>query len=279
MKHTLLLVMVSAVALTMDAQIGLYLGLGYGCGPKERLGSDYLQTENMEMESPLFGSLGTAVNVNLGVTYDLCDHGGVGLEVDYVRGLRQTIQMDRIETSFYNSTFVSEDRNTSIQAIPFAYIQVPFGETWGGYGRVGPVINLVGQNFWHEEATTESVVFNTTYVWEETTKQSLALGWRASVGLTYKLTDNISLTLEALTQALSAKSKSTEVTMYMLDGADALGDLTVYDKMIMYVPKLDQTSNNSTFNDDYNENQAEERLPETHNLSNTQCRFGVRLTF
>lgn len=210
MKKTLLLVVVAALAMNVNAQFYAGLGLGYGLGAdKQVVGSEYGATT----EKNIYGSYGQGFNAALKLGYMFSDNLGVELGTSYLIGSTLT----RVKTPTLNM----EAKSSNLRLAPQLVAKLDNGL----YSRFGFIVPVIGKTVIDLKDTD----FSGLGVTQEATveaKGAFSLGFIGAVGYGYALSESMDLFCELEYIGLEIKAKESKITKMEVGGQDQLPGMT-----------------------------------------------------
>lgn len=228
---------------------GLYvtLGGGYGFGANSYLlGSQTVTTNtgsiNTTSEKVLNVSLGQGINLGGSAGYMLNEHVGVELGVGYLLGSKILVNENTDITSTSTDHFTFNYQTRSLRLMPVLKI-CGGGELLNPYVKFGMVIGLMNSSMvYNDREGTSSGITNTTKSETKMTGNN-SFGFTASAGVSYKITDNISVFGECMLLAQSLSFSKAEITKMELNGNDILPSMSVRNKQTTF--SKDFTRDNS----------------------------------
>ena len=223
------------------------LGVGVGLG-LTYYGNSYDRTitgstsDVTEMKS---GSLGTGLNINLGVGYMFSKYIGVELGFNEFIGFGVKTKYTQTQ-SVYSQQWDDKYKAMSFQIIPSLVI-TPGLEKINPYGRFGliiGVINSTNYSYTNTQSNMPTLKASTTTVEKYKDKDygGVALGFAAAVGVDYNLSEQLSLYAEVNLNGVNYSPKKGKVVEWSKDGVDqmTLATTTTKDLEWEYVKKLDR---------------------------------------
>lgn len=176
--------------------------------------------------STLYNPSGTGMNIGLGILYTLDQNIGIELACGYLMGEEKQVVSQGItyagwgtQTNIYNkSDYISIDLTMKI-----------FSETGGYYVGFGPSLAVGGKTIATIEAKSTTV---TEKEWEYTYKTGI--GWNATLGKDYNISDKMSLSLGLVLHNMTLKLNKGKLTKFTIAGVDKLEDLKTNQKEIEF---------------------------------------------
>lgn len=109
------------------------------------------------------------------------------------------------------------------------------------------------------------------------TEGTVSLGINGAVGVAYKPLPYLGIFAEVNGQYLVTRAKETTITQYDVDGVSKLEERGEYRTHFVYTNKLDKTSNNADYNENYDRTKPKEDFRPNGPFSNIG--FNIGLTF
>lgn len=318
MRHQFLfflIIMVGAVTYT-SAQQKMYVQLrtGYGISaanddlgsPLSELGDgDYSLTDNgMISNKSLYGSLGKGVNVGVGVGYLITEHLIAELGFAYTTGPK--ILDARISTPSY---FAEQHSQASGYVLAPSLIMQTAGEKIKLYIKAGASVPLGGRINTTIQAIDDdnrlvcrflecggAVSHPTADMHVELDAEGVTtglptIGFSSGIGVRYLIGQRVSIFSEVNMVAMTIKSKETKYTKFdikadgdvfpgiALDVELDLDDFDTYEKHVIYVDELTETSNNQAYNTAFDSNLPMDDRALKTNLNNLSLNLGIQYNF
>lgn len=255
------------------------LNFGYGLGmPSTQLGTEtYMDLAGSgSYTKPLYGTLGSGLNITLTPGYMFSEHIGGELGINYFMG--NETEVSTTTTSMSNIYDKSTAKSSQLRLLP-SLIFSTGGDKLYGYAKTGLVIPVSGSTTGKRDVSTMVGANTVTTEVETTSKGYASLGFRGSLGVGYNFTDMIGLTLEVYHTSLTIKSKTRTIDSYTAGGVDMMPFLTEYDKETNYVEELNSSSNNSSTNSDYSTSSAKDEIAGKSNFNQFGVALGVKFRF
>lgn len=271
MKKSIIFAAAMAVSGAVSAQ-GPYVGInvGYGFGaPGTDIGSTINATTSSYSETQVFGTLGGGLNAGLNVGYMFSEHIGADLGLNYFMG--STVRSRDVTSP--SGTVTVDSKSTQMRIAPS--IIVSTGGTFAGYARFGLVLPVGGSTVTEYRDNTSGSMVAIDYE----SKGMPSLGFQGAIGVSYELSDKLSLFGEFSPVVMQIKSKSRTMTAYTVDGQDNLGNLTTYDKEQVSVDELTNSSNNTSTNPNASDASPEDVLATSTNFNGAFISVGVKFHF
>lgn len=227
-----------------DGGIFVGFGGGYGVGISRNVigyNSEDNSVNNTYYTELVKGSYGHGANFNVYGGYMINNVIGLELAANYLAGSAYTFTNTDIHT-LNSTTNVNEVHATSFRLIPG--IRLSYGEEkLRVYSRVALAFGLMNRMVDNHTRTTSNP--GGTDIRYESFEYSGGkyVGFTGSFGLTYALSDHISLYGELTRYFISWGATDGEYTEATLNGADELGNMTTSEKKYEYVNRVDQTMN------------------------------------
>ncbi len=273
MKKGLLLGALLLGAGAVSAQ-GLYVGLqgGYGFGsPSDMIGETLVVSATGDQTSTaIYGSYGGGINAGLNVGYMFSEHFGAELGISHFLGSSVT---SRDVTLPSGSATVTASSN-QVRLAPSIILTT--GGDFAVYGKGGLVLPVGGSTVAEINDAT-----NPLAVVEQGVESngSMSIGFQGALGVSYNLSDNLSIFGELSAINLRIKSGTQTVTKYNVNGTDFLAALETYDIETTFVDELNAGSNNLSYNSGYSTTRAKESLATTTNFNGFFINLGVKYSF
>jgi hypothetical protein len=272
MKKLILPVLAVMTLGTASAQFNLGISVGYGIGsPGHVMGTSTTSTLSSYNEENIYGTLGSGILANLTPGYMFGEHFGIELGLNGFFGSKTVVDEASVPTGTYERT----QSSTQFRVSPAIVIKSG-GEKISAYARGGLVLPLIGSvrsevnNSTNPAAVTEA---------ELKTTGKVSLGYTGAVGLNVHFGQKFGFFAEVGANSLRVKSKETEITKYVVNGSDQLGNMDTYDRETVYVDELTNSSNNTGTNPGADQKSAREDLREVANFSNFFVQVGFKITF
>lgn len=261
-----MLLFAAGSAFGQGAYAGLHLGYGFGL-PNEQLGSTVdINASGAGTESVIYGTYGGGFNTSLNVGYMFNEHVGAELGLNYLMGNKVT--QDEVNWDTFSSTTVTQSSQFRVNPS----LVITSGGKVAAYGKLGFVIPVAG-------STVTEYRDNAGNAQDIESSGSFSLGYQGALGVSYGISDKLSIFGEISGVSLRIKSKSQTVTKASAMGIDALPFMTTYDKETVFVDELSGSSNNSSYNVNYSDASAKEELANTSNYNAQFINIGVKFNF
>ena len=249
MKKIYLLLIAITFTIALSAQ-GFYIRAGGGYGlaaATEQIGEKYLRTEistetnssNTYSTKIVTGSYGAGMNFNIAAGYEFNQNFILDLNIYYLGGKKYgTSNIYNYTADTYSGTesdlFTSSSGGLFIN--PSFIFSAGFGKA-APYGRFGLVAGSPQvtrkESYYYDLDGTESR--DITWV----NKKGMALGYQAGIGMNWKLTGNLDIYTEANFTGMTYYAKEGDMTKYLNNGNDILGQMTEAQKRILYQKNYD----------------------------------------
>ncbi|MEO5642721.1 MAG: outer membrane beta-barrel protein [Bacteroidia bacterium] len=222
-------------------------GGGYGVGTSRTIigyNSEENNVNNTYYKEGIKGSYGKGANFNVYGGYMLTNVIGLELAANYLAGSPYTFTNVDID-NITSITHVNEIHATSFRLIPG--IRLGYGEKkLRVYSRVALAFGLMNKMIDnHTRTTSDPAGTDILYESFEYTGGKY-VGFTGSFGLTYSLSEHISLYGELSRYFISWGAKYGEYTEVKFNDADQLGNMTTSEKKFEYVERVDQTMNQNS---------------------------------
>lgn len=229
----------------------------------------------------LTGTAGAGLKVNLTAGYMFNPYIGAELGVSYFHG-------DKTMIGRLNSPVVVSEENTYLRGVDVApgIFLTPNFKTVNPYARMGLIIPVAGKLTIETDARqangggagTDLVIKAKSEV-----SSRFSVGYFGALGISYPVSDNISIFGEVEIKNLSIKSKSAEIVEYsttavtgdqtMLIPSQQLADLPVNEKKFDFTDEYNQSTTTAP-----NPNEARKIPTQFVNASGTGINVGIRFT-
>lgn len=203
-------------------------------------------TGNYIAQRTIYGSFGQGARFNIAGGYMFTPFLGFDIEFYYFQGFKQ----DYGNITGPNGTIYDrKGYSYQMRATPSLIIQVPNGK-FQPYARFGILIPFWGRTILEEETYGSNGIdnFRTTEV-----QGKFSLGFESSIGVEYKLNDNLGIYLNATLTTLRIKADKAEI-IKDLDinnnngtTTDNLENAYVASTQIQFSDELNENSNYTTF--------------------------------
>jgi hypothetical protein len=249
MKKIFLLLFAITLTASLSAQ-GFYIRVGGGYGlaaATEQLGEKYLHTEvntqvsttNNYSTKSVTGSYGAGMNFTLAGGYEFNQNFILDFDIYYLGGNKyETSNIYTYKADTYSGTSSDQFTTTSEGLFfnPSFVFSAGFGKA-APYGRFGLVAGSPKvtreENYYYNLDGTESR--DITWV----NKKGMALGYQAGIGMNWKLTSNLDIYTEANFTGMTYYAKEGDMTKNLNNGTDALNQLAMSQKQILYMKNYD----------------------------------------
>lgn len=273
-------------ATTAQAQSKFYVGaqVGYGFPASgDVLGAITTDTHSENVYSTIGSGLTAGVNVGYNITSFL----SFDLGAQYLVGRQVT------EGSYTgaNGSMESKMSTNQVRLIPSLIVKGGDGavKPFARFGLMIPVAGTTTREYSEYSATTllpvPGAMLDQKYTYEF--HGAVSLGFDAGVGVSYDISENISLTAEVNYTALRIKTKSGEMTDFrgvLSVGGTAVRELGMSDlpaskREINFVDELTSTTNSPSTNNNFDANKAEDQLARRTNFNAIGLKLGVKYGF
>jgi opacity protein-like surface antigen len=250
MKKVYILVLaVFVMAGTLNAQkfyARLGVGMGFGLSYYGPSWDETINGNISDVSESKSGSLGTGLNINLGLGYMFSKYLGVDLGFNEFIGFGVKTKYSQTQTGFsqqWDDKYVGR----SFQIIP-ALVITPGFEKLNPYGRFGLIIGVINQTNYSYTNTQTSIpdakASNTTVEkYKDKDYGGISLGFAAALGADFNLSKNFTVYAEINLNGVNYSPKKGKVVEWTRDGVDQKPLLTTKDLEWEYVKKLDDKVN------------------------------------
>ncbi|MBU1077249.1 MAG: porin family protein [Spirochaetes bacterium] len=230
----------------INAKISIRPYLGYGFPTDQNvIGTDHTEDNSftpakVQKNENLYFSGGSGFNFGISALYNISENLGLELALTYVTGPETELskslrkytppQADATTISFLSVSFVPIDISLKIstQTGPLKpYIGFGPSITPGATATA----TMENKNF---EVFSGTYTNSTLFIGETETTFNSGLGYNASIGAEYDLTDSMALNIGFILRFLSLNTDKTILTKYEANGVDQLGKSTTRDKEVLY---------------------------------------------
>lgn len=198
----------------------------------------------------------------------------IGVELAVGAGIaptKYTLEYDQTNTGDYKSTSTSYAK-MPIMIMPSVVLSS--GNTGLElYSRMGLAINVAGKLVTESETVDRNGATDLITKWTEEYKPSVGLGVQGALGAKYHVNDMLGIYLEINGLAMTGNMKSSEVTMYEVNGINEIGNLSVYDLKTEYSANFTEANSSISTSTPYKANAM--AVP----FSNLGIGVGVTLKF
>lgn len=291
MKKTLLLAMIIIIYSSLfSQQFYADINAGYGFGfPNTTLWLEHytdLDEPKNSHEINHYGTLGKGLNLSITPGYMFNKHIGVELGINYFMGAET--KLDTCKTTSNPDLYdVTEAKSNQLRIIPSVVFNTG-GEKLFGYAKLGAVVPVAGSTK-ATRSTSLSVLVDPINHKEDvysnefkaTVSGSFSVGVKGALGIGYHFSELISLKLEVFCTSLHIKNKkqTVESIAYVNGEVVESPESKVYYTEINFVDELNADSNNSLYNDDFDENSPKEELAKKTNFSQFGISLGLSFSF
>lgn len=261
-----MLLFAAGSAFGQGAYAGLHLGYGFGL-PNEQLGTTTnVNSSGAGTESVIYGTYGGGFNSSLNVGYMFNEHVGAELGLNYLMGNKVT--QDEFTFGDFSSTTVTQSNQFRVNPS----LVITNGGKVAAYGKLGFVIPVAGSTVteYRDNAGNEQDIESAG---------SFSLGYQGALGVSYSISDKLSIFGEISGVSLRIKSKSQSITKVSSSGIDILPLMSTYAKETVFVDELSNSSNNSSYNDNFSTDAPKEELANTSNYNAQFINIGVKFNF
>lgn len=277
-QTALLLVFGLLLSASVHSQ-GLYLRLGggYALGASGNdVGVETNSTGAVTTYTAVFASMGRGGVFSLDAGYNLDDHIGIQVGVEYLAGANQMV------ASLRDESFVSDQsmQGQQLRILPAVVIRGGLGnvDPYVRFGLSLPVLTTTRTYFSSETIPPPSQTALVRELEIEETGQ-MTLGFAGGIGLNYSLGSQLGLFAELSGLSQRVRGKSGAVTFHELNGQDLLESTDVYEKEWNYVSELNGQTNSEGTNEDYDEALPSDRIQFSQNYNAFVFKVGLSYQF
>ena len=259
---------------------GLYVKLGGGYGmplATQSVGENYKQVNDYTGATPVYtfssenvkGSYGAGMNGRLTFGYTFSEFMGLEIGVDYLSGKKIETRDEDIDL-FQGFTGITRTVVTKNSKGLFFHPTLVFAKGTGTYpyGKVGIVAGFPSisetRDYYYDGDGVDIINMEGKY------SGGMAMGFMAGFGMNFKITDKLSAFAEINFTSLSYYQKEYEVTKFIHNGQDVLGQVPVNQKKVLYKDKIDPTV--------WDSNQPTQTLKEENAFSSISLQGGIKYT-
>jgi len=276
MKHlTFLLMLISAFSVQAQS---LRVSTGYSHGKPEVLGTRSNSDGGTFTDELICGSLGSGMELGLTMGFDICENFEFILRGDCFNGFEQEVGESTTTYSgerYYNQDFMKYSRLSLGPGVRL------------NSGTAGSKVRYYG------EAGLKLPIYNNTRIRQisespfsdpgEVTikrKDAFSPGMFFGLGATYELSDKLSLFGQVQGTAISGKTKSSKVTRVLENGMEQdLSTRSPYQISTEYTMQVNNNSNNSFYNPNYDPDLPRQELEMSNNYSSSGVYVGLEYKF
>ncbi len=276
-KHALTVVVAAAAVQSASAQFYFGGNLGYGFsanGDAYSTDDTYNADGDLTSSKQIYGTYGAGLNIQLNGGYKLSENFAFDLGVNYLMGSKKladrTTEPDGVYTKYVQTS--------QFRLTPTLIVSAGGEGKLTPYTRFGLVIPVAGKTVATEDDKRNP---NSTTEMVRESKGKATIGFEGGVGVRYKLSENLALSVELVYTALRIRTKSAELTKYdkTTNGTtvDMLPNMNVAQKELNFVDELTPSSNvqgNANFSLD----KPTDMLSTSSNFNNFGIRVGVVYT-
>lgn len=217
------------------------------------------------------------MNLELGAIYIKSKESSFREASKYTRPIN-TNMADVAENSY------TVENSRSLFLYPSVVFHKPFGKrAVAGYAKAGLAITALQQTNSKTNKAASITVESTTalqYIYHhQQTHYKIGIGYTGALGIEKKITEHLSIRGEVHGQFLKSSPKYTESLAYAINTKDVLSTTPVYDKEIIYVPNVNNQSNNAQYNPHYDSNKPKEVVGQKDNFHAVGISVGLKYTF
>lgn len=249
------------------------VNVGYGLQTsKEAIGTHSTMDASFNFtDENIYGTYGGGLNFGVTPGYMITDNFGLELGLNYLMG--GDVEFMRFDAP--TGSAVGTSKSTQFRILP-ALVLSTGNDGLNAYGKVGLVVPAGGKTEVHvNDATDPNAVEDYTVE----AKGQFSLGYMGAFGVSFGLSDKLSLFGELNGVNLRIKGSSSSITSYTVAGTDVMSMLDTYDKETVYVDELNSSSNNSGYNTNASTGKAKEELASTSNYNAMFINVGVKINF
>lgn len=293
----LLILMVASYGLHAQ-KFYLDVNAGYGFGfPGNVLGKSNIYTQVQGSPTILetkniTGSIGKGFNIQLTPGYTINKHISIELGVNYFGG--SNVMTDESVWSYKDPAFNIDADNFSskksyaqanqIRLIPSIIFSTDTVKGISGYAKLGLVAPVYGKATSTVNSITSQVDTAGTILKDRVNEKyvldgKISLGFRGAIGVQYAITDKLSIFGEVYVMSLAIKQSTRVMKSREVNGDEKVDDLKTFQKEIEFVDKLDETSNNPSYNSNIDVDSPRHEMFQKSSLNQMGIQIGVKFTF
>ena len=191
----------------------LSFNVGYGLpAASDLIGtSTVVSSDGNFTTTPIYGSFGTGLNIELGGGYMISQNFGIELAGNYLKGGMITTTDNRDDLN--NSTTLSQINSFQVRVIP-SLVLTTANEKFNVYGKTGLVLPLAGVSFINTVSTAEIAGSTATTTYEAESMGAFTLGYSGAIGASFGLTEKLSLFGEIKGINLRVQQESLKVNIF-----------------------------------------------------------------
>lgn len=283
MKKLILSVAMLSLGTGAMAQ-GMYasFNLGYGLGmPGEVVGTmERVDASGNTTTTNKYGTNGAGFNIGLTPGYMFNENFGFELGLNYLLGSKV-----QVLDSEDNSNPLDIVKESTISKSNQFRISPTFVVTSGNdglnvYAKAGLILPVAGSTTINQNRDDVTPIGTTETRTELSSKGAFSVGFQGALGVSYGISDKLSLFGELKSVSLRIKSKSAKVNSSTTAGVNNLAGVPAYGTDINFVDELSASSNNLTYNPTgTNLNAAKDDLATRSNFNALFINLGVKFNF
>lgn len=224
--------------------------------------------------SNIMTTLGGGATFGLDAGYMFNEHFGLSLGFQFLNGSKQEALVNNTPANNINAEAYTRQGQVTIGGI------VSTGkQPLSVYTKFGALLPITGVTTL--DLNFKSDIFGVDQTTKTENQGKFSLGFYGGLGVEYRLTDLISISGETVFNALTIKVMRAEIVEKVDNetGDDLLSTLEPANVVTEYLDELDQNSNNSSLNPDFDLDMPRNELSYTSNYSNVALRLGIGLHF
>jgi hypothetical protein len=276
MKNTKILMTVLAlfIAGTSFGQLSISLAAGYHQGAfQSNTFTQVDATPSGVTATNQNYSLGGGIPIMLGLNFDVNEHVGVSLGLDYFMGATTTVAQGSNSVASPTQNSLGEAQSTQIRVSPALYLSTG-NEGLDLYTKFGLVVPVSGKTvvdatYWNSNIEYMSTMENTG---------AFSLGYRAGLGVKLNLPGALSVFGEVEAISLNIKGEGSTMTALSQGGTDILSSQNKITTETTFVDELTQNSNNPTYNSSPDSSMPAEELAGFTSFGSWGINVGIKYT-
>jgi opacity protein-like surface antigen len=247
------------------------LHVGYAGGTSsELLGSNFEQTSlTSYTETGIYGTYGSGIPIGLNFGYMFTQHLGFELGFNYFMGSQVTSD---IQKSFVGDDVTTTSKGYQIRVLPQLVISTGSENKLNMYSKFGLILPVAGQTTFKKEGQVFTGLGTAPILVEGNSTGKFSLGYTGALGVTFNLSDKLSLFGELQFINLRIFSATQTITKYEVGGSDIMSTKDKEDLETEFVTSLDEKSNADS-------NTPRQELGSSTNYNSLGLNVGVKFNF
>jgi opacity protein-like surface antigen len=247
-------------------------GLGYaGSSNGEMLGSTVTTVGADVTSTSINGTFGAGIPIHLSGGYMLNKHVGVELGLTYFMGSEITIDEETSDAAFGVLESITKTKHSSLRISPMLVLTTG-GEKLSLYSKLGLIIPATGKTAFTQSASVNLGGGTQKVEVEGETVGKSSMGYTAAIGVSFPISDNLSVFGELHMVNLRIRANTRTLTLATVDGVDNLPEMDKQDKVTEYVDEVVPTDNTDV-------NQPLKELGSSSNYNSFGINIGIKMSF